>query len=162
MAMFSKAFATGSKEVELAKKHIAQLQEDNKKLKQDASSKDKELEELRKAKEQVELEAKNAQTKIEEMSRDLETWKENGKKQYDQAVSDYIYTTLSKIPDFDFSILGAEAAEMAEAFRAMSPTPTQGGGGNLLEETEVAEVEEVENEAVSKVADGSVPAAPNA
>ncbi|KAM6597165.1 hypothetical protein CsatA_007689 [Cannabis sativa] len=83
MAMFSRAFATGSKEVELAKRHIAQLQEDNKKLKQDASSKDKELEELRKAKEQVELEAKNAQTKIEEMSRDLEAEKDNGKRQYD-------------------------------------------------------------------------------
>lgn len=51
---------------------------------------------------------------------------------------------------------------MAEAFRAMLPTPTQGGGENLLEETEVAKVEEVENEAVSKVADGSVPVAPNA
>ncbi|XP_060964095.1 uncharacterized protein LOC133033397 [Cannabis sativa] len=159
MATFAKAFAAGPKEVELVKKHIAQLQEDIKKLKQDASSKVKELEELCKAKEQVELEAK---AKIEEMSRDLETEKENGKKQYDQAVSDYIYTTLSKVPDFDFSILGAEAAEMAEAFRAMSPTPTQGGGGNLLEETEVAEVEEIENEVASKVADESVPAAPNA
>ncbi|KAM6560626.1 hypothetical protein CsatA_029865 [Cannabis sativa] len=159
MATFVKAFAARPKEVELAKKHIAQLQEDIKKLKQDASSKVKKLEELRKAKEQVELEAK---AKIEEMSRDLETEKENGKKQYDQAVSDYIYTTLSKVLDFDFSILGAEAAEMAEAFRAMSPTPTQGGGGNLLEETEVAEVEEVENEVASKVADESVHAAPNA
>uniref|UniRef100_A0A803PIG8 Uncharacterized protein n=1 Tax=Cannabis sativa TaxID=3483 RepID=A0A803PIG8_CANSA len=31
--------------------------------------------------------------------------------------------------DFDFSILGRKSREMAEA-SAMSPTPTQGGGGS--------------------------------
>ncbi|XP_060969657.1 uncharacterized protein LOC133036903 [Cannabis sativa] len=80
IAMFSRAFVTGSKEVELVKRQNVQLQEDIKKLKQDATSKDKEHEELRKAKKQVELEAKSAQMKVEEMSRDLEVEKENGKK----------------------------------------------------------------------------------
>uniref|UniRef100_A0A803PKC8 Uncharacterized protein n=1 Tax=Cannabis sativa TaxID=3483 RepID=A0A803PKC8_CANSA len=119
ITMFSRAFVAGSKE-------------------------DKELEDLRKSKEQVELEAKLSQTKVEELSRDLKAEKENGKKQYDQAVSDYIYTTLSKVPDFDFLILGAEAAEMAKAFRAMSPTQTQWCGGNLFpKDTEVANTEKV-------------------
>uniref|UniRef100_A0A803Q734 Uncharacterized protein n=1 Tax=Cannabis sativa TaxID=3483 RepID=A0A803Q734_CANSA len=113
-------------------KQITQLQERNKKLKQDANSKDKDLENLQKSKEQVELQAKLSQSKVEELSRDFKTEEENGKKQYDQAIFDYIYTTFSKVPDFDFSILGAEAAEMAEAFRVMSPTQTQGCGGNLF------------------------------
>uniref|UniRef100_A0A803PB91 Uncharacterized protein n=1 Tax=Cannabis sativa TaxID=3483 RepID=A0A803PB91_CANSA len=85
----------------------------------------------------------SSQSKVEELARNLETEKENGKKQYDQAVSDYIYTTLSKVPDFDFSILGAEATEMVEAFRPMSPTQTQECGGNLFpEEAETADAEE--------------------
>ncbi|XP_060958001.1 uncharacterized protein LOC133029961 [Cannabis sativa] len=164
MTIFSKAFVAGSKEVELLKRKNAQLQESVKKLKQEAANKDKEHKEFRK---QVELEAKNSKTKIEEMSRDLEVEKENGKQQYDQAVSDYICTTLSKIPNFDFSILGAEAAEMAEAFRAMSPTQTQGGERNLFpEDDDVADTEEVVDEAASKVADESTtptaPIAPNA
>ncbi|KAM6557105.1 hypothetical protein CsatB_004124 [Cannabis sativa] len=164
MALFMKAAATPSKETDSLKRQNAHFQENIKKLKQDVArmeelnkAKEKELEELSRAKEQVELELKKSQTTIVEMARDLEAEKENGKKQYDQAVSDYIYTTLSKVPDFDFSLLGAEAAEMAEAFRAMSPTQTQGGGGNLPDEIEGVQAEEVENEVVSKIADEAVP-----
>ncbi|KAM6583301.1 hypothetical protein CsatB_010303 [Cannabis sativa] len=168
MALFIKAAATPSKEVDSLKRQNAHFQENIKKLKQEmarmekeleelSKAKEKELEELGKAKEQAELEVKKSQATIVEMARDLETEKENGKKQYDQAVSDYIYTTLSKVPDFDFSLLGSEAAEMAEAFRAMSPTQTQGGGGNLLDEVEGAQAEEIENEVISKVADETAP-----
>ncbi|KAM6560973.1 hypothetical protein CsatA_030212 [Cannabis sativa] len=164
MALFIKAAATPSKEADSLKRQNAHFQENMKKLKQDVArieelnkAKEKELEELSRAKEQAELEVKKSRTTIVEMARDLEAEKENGKKQYDQAVSDYIYTTLSKVPDFDFSLLGAEAAEMAEAFRAMSPTQTQGGGGNLLDEVEGVQAEEVENEVVSKVADEAAP-----
>ncbi|XP_060968643.1 uncharacterized protein LOC133036161 [Cannabis sativa] len=141
MALFMKA---------ALKQEVARMEELNK-------AKEKELEEVSRAKEQVELELKKSQTTIVEMTRDLEAEKESGKKQYDQAVSDYIYTTLSKVPDFDFSLLGAEAAEMAEAFRAMSPTQTQGGGGDLPDEIEGVQAEEVENEVVSKIADEAAP-----
>ncbi|KAM6583324.1 hypothetical protein CsatB_010326 [Cannabis sativa] len=161
MTLFIKAAATPSKEADSLKRQNAQFQENIKKLKQEVARKEKELEELSKAKEQAELKVKNSRATIEEMTRDLEAEKENGKKQYDQAVSDYIYTTLSKVPDFDFSLLGAEAAEMAEAFRAMSPTQTQGGGGNLPDEVEGADAEEVENEVISKVADETAPVAPD-
>ncbi|KAM6567287.1 hypothetical protein CsatA_026415 [Cannabis sativa] len=164
MALFMKAAATPSKETDSLKRQNAHFQENIKKLKQEVArmeelnkAKEKELEELSRAKEQVELELKKSQTTIVEMTRDLGAEKESGKKQYDQAVSDYIYTTLSKVPDFDFSLLGAEAAEMAEAFRAMSPTQTQGGGGNLPDEIEGVQAEEVENEVVSKIADEAAP-----
>ncbi|KAM6569790.1 hypothetical protein CsatB_017775 [Cannabis sativa] len=164
MALFMKAAATPSKEADSLKRQNAHFQENIKKLKQDVArmeelnkAKEKELKELSRAKEQAELELKKSQTTIVEMARDLEAEKENGKKQYDQAVSDYIYTTLSKVHDFDFSLLGAEAAEMAEAFRAMSPTQTQGGGGNLPDEIEGVQAEEVENEVVSKIADEAAP-----
>uniref|UniRef100_A0A803PTJ3 Uncharacterized protein n=1 Tax=Cannabis sativa TaxID=3483 RepID=A0A803PTJ3_CANSA len=104
----------------------------------------------------AELQAKLSQSKVKELTRGLETEKENGKKQYDQAVSDYIYTTLAKVPDFNFSVLGAKVAKMAEAFRAMSPTKTQGCGGNRFrEEAETADTEEVADRAASKVADDS-------
>uniref|UniRef100_A0A803NKF0 Uncharacterized protein n=1 Tax=Cannabis sativa TaxID=3483 RepID=A0A803NKF0_CANSA len=160
----AKAFVAGSKEVDLLKKQITQLQEINKKLKQDANSKDKDLENLQKSKEQVELQAKLSQSKVEELALDLDTEKENRKKQYDQVVSDYIYTTLSMVPNFDFSILGAEAVEMAEGFHAMSPTQTKGYGGNLFpEEAETTNTEEVADEAASKVTDSSTaPIAPTA
>ncbi|KAM6567068.1 hypothetical protein CsatA_026196 [Cannabis sativa] len=161
MALFMKAAATPSKEADSLKRQNVHFQENIKKLKQEVArmeelnkAKEKELEEVNKAKEQVELELKKSQDTIAEMARDLEAEKESGKKQYDQAVSDYIYTTLSKVPDFDFSLLGAEAAEMAEAFRAMSPTQTQ---GNLPDETEGVQAEEVENEVVSKIADEAAP-----
>ncbi|KAM6599131.1 hypothetical protein CsatA_018740 [Cannabis sativa] len=164
MALFIKAAATPSKEADSLKRQNAHFQENIKKLKLEVArieelnkAKEKELEELSRSKEQAELEVKKSQTTIAEMARDLEAEKENGKKQYDQAVSDYIYTTLSKVPDFDFSLLGAEAAEMAEAFRAMSPTQTQGGGGNLPDEVEGVQAEEVENEVVSKVVDEAAP-----
>ncbi|KAM6595969.1 hypothetical protein CsatA_006493 [Cannabis sativa] len=161
MALFMKAAATPSKETDSLKRQNVHFQESIKKLKQEVArmeelnkAKEKELEEVNRAKEQVELELKKSQDTNAEMARDLEAEKESGKKQYDQAVSDYIYTTLSKVPDFDFSLLGAEAAEMAEAFRAMSPTQTQ---GNLLDETEGVQAEEVENEVVSKIADEAAP-----
>ncbi|KAM6566014.1 hypothetical protein CsatA_025142 [Cannabis sativa] len=161
MALFMKAAATPSKETDSLKRQNVHFQESIKKLKQEVArmeelnkAKEKELEEVNRAKEQVELELKKSQDTNAEMARDLEAEKESGKKQYDQAVSDYIYTTLSKVPDFDFSLLGAEAAEMAEAFRAMSPTQTQ---GNLLDETEGVQTEEVENEVVSKIADEAAP-----
>ncbi|KAM6568699.1 hypothetical protein CsatB_016684 [Cannabis sativa] len=161
MALFMKAAATPSKETDSLKRQNVHFQESIKKLKQEVArmeelnkAKEKELEEVNRAKEQVELELKKSQDTNAEMARDLEAEKESGKKQYDQAVSDYIYTTLSKVPDFDFSLLGAEAAEMAEAFRAMSPTQTQ---GNLLDETEGIQAEEVENEVVSKIADEAAP-----
>ncbi|XP_060974555.1 uncharacterized protein LOC133039664 [Cannabis sativa] len=161
MALFMKAAATPSKETDSLKRQNVHFQENIKKLKQEVArmeelnkAKEKELEEVNRAKEQVELELKKSQDTIAEMARDLEAEKESGKKQYDQAVSDYIYTTLSKVPDFDFSLLGAEAAEMAEAFRAMSPTQTQ---GNLPDETEGVQAEEVENEVVSKIADEAAP-----
>ncbi|KAM6557130.1 hypothetical protein CsatB_004149 [Cannabis sativa] len=161
MALFMKAAATPSKETDSLKRQNVHFQESIKKLKQEVArmeelnkAKEKELEEVNRAKEQVELELKKSQDTNAEMARDLEAEKESGKKQYDQAVSDYIYTTLSKVPDFDFSLLGAEAAKMAEAFRAMSPTQTQ---GNLLDETEGVQAEEVENEVVSKIADEAAP-----
>ncbi|KAM6579736.1 hypothetical protein CsatA_003510 [Cannabis sativa] len=161
MALFMKAAATPSKETDSLKRQNIHFQESIKKLKQEVArmeelnkAKEKELEEVNRAKEQVELELKKSQDTNAEMARDLEAEKESGKKQYDQVVSDYIYTTLSKVPDFDFSLLGAEAAEMAEAFRAMSPTQTQ---GNLLDETEGVQAEEVENEVVSKIADEAAP-----
>ncbi|KAM6547890.1 hypothetical protein CsatB_019566 [Cannabis sativa] len=161
MALFMKAAATPSKETDSLKRQNVHFQENIKKLKQEVArmeelnkAKEKELEEVNRAKEQVELELKKSQDTIAEMARDLEAEKESGKKQYDQAVSDYIYTTLSKVPDFDFSLLGAEAAEMAEAFRAMSPTQTQ---GNLPDEIEGVQAEEVENEVVSKIADEAAP-----
>ncbi|KAM6547136.1 hypothetical protein CsatB_018812 [Cannabis sativa] len=161
MALFMKAAATPSKETDSLKRQNVHFQESIKKLKQEVArmeelnkAKEKELEEVNRAKEQVELELKKSQDINAEMARDLEAEKESGKKQYDQAVSDYIYTTLSKVADFDFSLLGAEAAEMAEAFRAMSPTQTQ---GNLLDETEGVQAEEVENEVVSKIADEAAP-----
>ncbi|KAM6542319.1 hypothetical protein CsatB_006766 [Cannabis sativa] len=161
MALFMKAAATPSKETDSLKRQNVHFQESIKKLKQEVArmeelnkAKEKEVEEVNRAKEQVELELKKSQDTNAEMARDLEAEKESGKKQYDQAVSDYIYTTLSKVPDFDFSLLGAEAAEMAEAFRAMSPTQTQ---GNLLDETEGVQAEEVENEVVSKIVDEAAP-----
>ncbi|KAM6592378.1 hypothetical protein CsatA_000081 [Cannabis sativa] len=161
MALLMKAAATPSKETDSLKRQNVHFQESIKKLKQEVArmeelnkAKEKELEEVNRAKEQVELELKKSQDTNAEMARDLEAEKESGKKQYDQAVSDYIYTTLSKVPDFDFSLLGAEAAEMAEVFRAMSPTQTQ---GNLLDETEGVQAEEVENEVVSKIADEAAP-----
>ncbi|XP_060974561.1 uncharacterized protein LOC133039663 [Cannabis sativa] len=157
MALFIKAAATPSKEADSMKRQNAHFQENIKKLKQEVArmekeleelgkAKEKELEELGKAKEQAELEVKKSQATIVEMACDLETEKENGKKQYDQS---------------------GEAAEMAEAFRAMSPTQTQGGGGNLLGEVEGAQAEEVENEVISKVMDETAldettPAAPDA
>ncbi|KAM6551272.1 hypothetical protein CsatB_001080 [Cannabis sativa] len=161
MALFMKAAATPSKETDSLKRQNVHFQENIKKLKQEVArmeelnrAKEKELEEVNRAKEQVELELKKSQDTVAEMARDLEAEKEGGKKQYDQAVSDYIYTTLSKVPDFDFSLLGAEAAEMAEAFRAMSPTQTQ---GNLPDEIEGVQAEEVENEVASKIADEAAP-----
>uniref|UniRef100_A0A803PBM7 Uncharacterized protein n=1 Tax=Cannabis sativa TaxID=3483 RepID=A0A803PBM7_CANSA len=157
MTMFSRAFVAGSKEVHLLKKQVALLQENVKKLKQEANSKDKDIKDLQKTKEQAQTKANISQSKVEELTRDLETEKENWKKQYEQVVFYYIYTTLSKVPDFDFSILGAEAAEMAEAFHAMLPTQTQGCAGNLfLEEAETADAEEVADGAACKVADGSI------
>ncbi|KAM6547179.1 hypothetical protein CsatB_018855 [Cannabis sativa] len=66
------------------------------------------------------------------LTRDLAAEKENEKKAYDQTVFDYIYTTLTKLPDFDFMVFRPEAVEMANALRTMSPTETQGLGGNLF------------------------------
>ncbi|KAM6542940.1 hypothetical protein CsatB_007387 [Cannabis sativa] len=157
VALFMKAVATPSKETDSLKRQNAHFQENIKRLKQEVAKMEelhKELEEVNRAKEQLELELKKSQDTIAEMARDLEAEKENGKKQYDQAVSDYIYTTLSKVPDFDFSLLGDEAAEMAEAFRSMSPTRTQ---GNLPDEVEGVQAEEVENEVVSKIVDEAAP-----
>ncbi|KAM6591587.1 hypothetical protein CsatA_014192 [Cannabis sativa] len=157
VALFMKAVATPSKETDSLKRQNAHFQENIKRLKQEVAKMEelhKELEEANRAKEQLELELKKSQDTIAEMARDLEAERESGKKQYDQAVSDYIYTTLSKVPDFDFSLLGDEAAEMAEAFRSMSPTRTQ---GNLPDEIEGAQAEEVENEVVSKIVDEAAP-----
>ncbi|XP_060961147.1 uncharacterized protein LOC133031659 [Cannabis sativa] len=157
VALFMKAVATPSKEIDSLKRQNAHFQENIKRLKQEVAKMEelhKELEEANRAKEQLELELKKSQDTIAEMARDLEAERESGKKQYDQAVSDYIYTTLSKVPDFDFSLLGDEAAEMAEAFRSMSPTRTQ---GNLPDEIEGAQAEEVENEVVSKIVDEAAP-----
>ncbi|XP_060972304.1 uncharacterized protein LOC133038232 [Cannabis sativa] len=157
VALFMKAAATPSKELDSLKRQNAHFQENIKRLKQEVAKMEelhKELEEVNRAKEQLELELKKSQDTIGEMARDLEAEKESGKKQYDQAVSDYIYTTLSKVPDFDFSLLGDEAAEMAEAFRSMSPTRTQ---GNLPDEIEGVQAEEVENEVVSKIVDEAAP-----
>ncbi|KAM6587886.1 hypothetical protein CsatA_010491 [Cannabis sativa] len=157
VALFMKAVATPSKETDSLKRQNAHFQENIKRLKQEVAKMEelhKELEEVNRAKEQLELELKKSQDTIAEMARDLEAEKESGKKQYDQAVSDYIYTTLSKVPDFDFSLLGDEAAEMAEAFRSMSPTRTQ---GNLPDEIEGVQAEEVENEVVSKIVDEAAP-----
>ncbi|KAM6556045.1 hypothetical protein CsatB_003064 [Cannabis sativa] len=157
VALFMKAAATPSKETDSLKRQNAHFQENIKRLKQEVAKMEelhKELEEVNRAKEQLELELKKSQDTIAEMARDLEAEKESGKKQYDQAVSDYIYTTLSKVPDFDFSLLGDEAAEMAEAFRSMSPTRTQ---GNLPDEIEGVQAEEVENEVVSKIVDEAAP-----
>ncbi|KAM6570867.1 hypothetical protein CsatA_014947 [Cannabis sativa] len=53
---------------------------------------------------------------------DLAAEKENEKKAYDQTVFDDIYTTLTKLPDFDFMVFRPEAVEMANAFGTMSPT----------------------------------------
>ncbi|KAM6543766.1 hypothetical protein CsatB_008213 [Cannabis sativa] len=157
VALFMKAVATPSKETDSLKRQNAHFQENIKRLKQEVAKMEelhKELEEVNRAKEQLELELKKSQDTIAEMARDLEAERESGKKQYDQAVSDYIYTTLSKVPDFDFSLLGDEAAEMAEAFRSMSPTRTQ---GNLPDEIEGVQAEEVENEVVSKIVDEAAP-----
>ncbi|XP_060965999.1 uncharacterized protein LOC133034697 [Cannabis sativa] len=157
VALFMKAVATPSKETDSLKRQNAHFQENIKRLKQEVAKMEelhKELEEANRAKEQLELELKKSQDTIAEMARDLEAERESGKKQYDQAVSDYIYTTLSKVPDFDFSLLGDEAAEMAEAFRSMSPTRTH---GNLPDEIEGAQAEEVENEVVSKIVDEAAP-----
>ncbi|XP_060972339.1 uncharacterized protein LOC133038265 [Cannabis sativa] len=157
VALFMKAVATPSKEIDSLKRQNSHFQENIKRLKQEVAKMEelhKELEEANRAKEQLELELKKSQDTIAEMARDLEAERESGKKQYDQAVSDYIYTTLSKVPDFDFSLLGDEAAEMAEAFRSMSPTRTQ---GNLPDEIEGAQAEEVENEVVSKIVDEAAP-----
>uniref|UniRef100_A0A803QBK6 Uncharacterized protein n=1 Tax=Cannabis sativa TaxID=3483 RepID=A0A803QBK6_CANSA len=123
LTMFSRAFVAGSKELDLLRKQNMLLQDGIKKLKLDVTSKDKDIEDLGKAKEQAE----------------------------EKAVFDYIYTTLSKLPDFDFAILGAEAVEIADAFHAMSPTKTQGLEGNLFpEDAEKANVEEVADGATRK------------
>uniref|UniRef100_A0A803QFV6 Uncharacterized protein n=1 Tax=Cannabis sativa TaxID=3483 RepID=A0A803QFV6_CANSA len=94
------------KELNLLKKQNSNLQEGLKKAKLDAAAKDKEVE-------------------------DLDS-KENAKKASDQAVSDYIYTTLTKLPEFNFTVFGPQAVEMSNAFRTMSPIENQGLGENLF------------------------------
>uniref|UniRef100_A0A803PT63 Uncharacterized protein n=1 Tax=Cannabis sativa TaxID=3483 RepID=A0A803PT63_CANSA len=102
MTMFSRDFVAGSKELDLLRKQNMLLQDGMKKLKLDVTSKDKDIEDLVKAKEQAE---------------------EN-------------------------------AAEIADAFRAMSQTKTPGLGGNLfLEDAKNLNAEEVANGTVNKIAD---------
>uniref|UniRef100_A0A803P9H1 Uncharacterized protein n=1 Tax=Cannabis sativa TaxID=3483 RepID=A0A803P9H1_CANSA len=144
----------GSKDLDLLRKQNSLLQESVKKLKLEAIMKDKEINDLGKAKEQVEEKVKVLESRVEELGRYLENEKEIRKKKYDQAISNYVYTTFIKLPDFDFVVLGAEVVEMADAFRAMSPTKTQGLGGNIfLEDAKNANVDDVTDGVARKVAD---------
>uniref|UniRef100_A0A803Q7M3 Uncharacterized protein n=1 Tax=Cannabis sativa TaxID=3483 RepID=A0A803Q7M3_CANSA len=77
---------------------------------------DKDIEDLGKAKEKVEEKVKLLESRVGKLVHDLENEKEVRKKQYGQTISNYIYTTLSKLPNFDFKILGAEVVEIADGF----------------------------------------------
>uniref|UniRef100_A0A803Q5X3 Uncharacterized protein n=1 Tax=Cannabis sativa TaxID=3483 RepID=A0A803Q5X3_CANSA len=70
---------------------------------------------------QAELEAKKGKVTASQIKMELEK-----KKWYDQAVNDYIYTTLTSVPSFDFTVCGLEAVEMADTFCSMSLSETQG------------------------------------
>uniref|UniRef100_A0A803PYM0 Uncharacterized protein n=1 Tax=Cannabis sativa TaxID=3483 RepID=A0A803PYM0_CANSA len=102
---------------------------------------------------EAEEKVKVLESRVTELGCDLDNEKEIGKKQYDQAISDYIYTTLTKLPDFDFPVFGVEAVEMANAFCAMSPIEIQGLEGNFFpEDAKNANADEAADGA-SKVAD---------
>uniref|UniRef100_A0A803Q946 Uncharacterized protein n=1 Tax=Cannabis sativa TaxID=3483 RepID=A0A803Q946_CANSA len=61
---------------------------------------------------------------------------EEKKKSYDQGLKDYIYTTLTSVPSFDFVVFIQEVVDMANTFCTMSPTKTQGVVGTpFLENT---------------------------
>uniref|UniRef100_A0A803QBF7 Transposase (putative) gypsy type domain-containing protein n=1 Tax=Cannabis sativa TaxID=3483 RepID=A0A803QBF7_CANSA len=103
-----KSKVTTTLEVDLSKKHQKVTQDKGKKAKLDIVAKDKEVEDLNRAKNQAEEKAKKSEEKTKKLEEEivnlihnLEGEKENAKKAYDQAVFDYIYTTLTKLPDFD-------------------------------------------------------------
>ncbi|XP_060972661.1 uncharacterized protein LOC133038507 [Cannabis sativa] len=143
VALFMKAVATPLKETDSLKRQNAHFQENIKRLKQEVAKMEelhKELEEANRAKEQLELELKKSQDTIAEMARDLEAERESGKKQS--------LTSTSRCLEMKAFL------KWAEAFRSMSPTRTQ---GNLPDEIEGAQAEEVENEVVSKIVDEAAP-----
>uniref|UniRef100_A0A803Q141 Uncharacterized protein n=1 Tax=Cannabis sativa TaxID=3483 RepID=A0A803Q141_CANSA len=93
------------------------------------------------------MRVKKLEEDIAELTHNLESEKENVKKAYDQAISDYIYTTLTKLSKFDFAVFGPEVVKMDNAFCTMSPIETQGLGGNLFPD-------DAEDATATEVADG--------
>uniref|UniRef100_A0A803PB03 Uncharacterized protein n=1 Tax=Cannabis sativa TaxID=3483 RepID=A0A803PB03_CANSA len=75
-----------------------------KKVKLKAASKDKKIKDLGRAKDKAGEKIKKLEEQIVSLTRDLNNEKEEKKKAYDQVVNDYIYTTLTKLLDFHFSI----------------------------------------------------------
>uniref|UniRef100_A0A803QNJ6 Uncharacterized protein n=1 Tax=Cannabis sativa TaxID=3483 RepID=A0A803QNJ6_CANSA len=132
MTIYSRAYVVCFKDLNLLKKQNLALQEGLKKTKLDAVAKDKEVEDLEERIKILNEQVKKLEEDNTGLTRDLAAEKENEKKAYDQTVFDYIYTTLTKLPDFDFMVFRPEAVEMANALRTMSPTETQGLGGNLF------------------------------
>uniref|UniRef100_A0A803NVY2 Uncharacterized protein n=1 Tax=Cannabis sativa TaxID=3483 RepID=A0A803NVY2_CANSA len=131
----TEAFVAGTMEVDILRKQNTLLHENVKKLKLEATSGEKDVEDLKKAKEQAEEKTKQAEDKAR--------------------------LSESRVKELTRHLLGTEVVKIAKAFRAMSPTQTQGCGGNLFPlEAENADTEEVVDGAASKVVDDSITPAP--
>ncbi|KAM6548199.1 hypothetical protein CsatB_019875 [Cannabis sativa] len=128
VALFMKAAATPSKETDSLKKQNAHFQENIKRLKQEVAK----MEELHK--------------ELEEVNRAKEQLELELKKSQD--------TIAEMARDLEAEKESGKKQYDQAAFRSMSPTRTQ---GNLPDEIEGVQAEEVENEVVSKIVDGAAP-----
>ncbi|XP_060974639.1 uncharacterized protein LOC133039725 [Cannabis sativa] len=128
VALFMKAATTPSKETDSLKRQNAHFQENIKRLKQEVAK----MEELHK--------------ELEEVNRAKEQLELELKKSQD--------TIAEMARDLEAEKESGKTTCDQPSFRSMSPTRTQ---GNLPDEIEGVQAEEVENEVVSKIVDEAAP-----